>query len=468
MTSFFRVVLGGVAFFCLIAGQTGFAQTANTNQPDWMTRPLSLLDALNLALKQNATILKAKNDLAASYGVIVQTRAIALPQLSANGQYKYTQPSAIENLPFSLPPPEGFQQANQNWNAGFQLVQTVYGGGKLMAAVRAARLTKEQALAQYQTTIQDTLLSTRTAYYDALLAREQISVHEASVKLLQNELNDQQRRYKAGTVPRFNVLRAEVSLANEKPLLIQARNSYRIAKNNLSNLLGYNLPRNVWEDVPLDLSDALDSTPYQVDLPSAIARALQNRTELVALRKTEQLQQLNIVNARSGYKPTVQVFAGYNWFNAQYAITPPPLALNQEFQGYDAGAQLSWDIFDGLLTRGKVVQARADYDRSKNDLEDETRQIELQVRTAYSDFVEANEVLDSQKTVQAEAEEALREARARFDAGTGTQLDVLDAETSLTQARNTNAQALHDYDTARAKLERAIGEDMVQTAAQNP
>jgi outer membrane protein TolC len=338
----------------------------------------------------------------------------------------------------------------------------------LVAAIKAARLTREQALAQYQTTIQDTLLAVRTAYYDALLAQEEITVHEASVKLLQNEVDDQQRRYKAGTVPKFNVLRADVQLANERPLLLQAQNSFRIAKNNLSNLLGFNLPPEVLEDVPMEFSDALDAAPYPVNLPSAIAQALQGRSELAALRKTEELQKLNIVNARSGYKPTLQVFAGYNWFNAQFGFTPPPLQLNQEFQGYNAGAQVSWDIFDGLLTHGKVIQAKAQYDHSKNDLADESRQIELQVRTAYSDFVEAREVLDSQKTVMAEAEEALREAQARFDAGTGTQLDVLDAETSLTQARNTNAQALHDYDTARARLERAIGEDMIQTATANP
>ena len=423
-----------------------------------------MLDALNIALRQNAAILKAQNDLSASYGLVIQTRAVALPQLTANGQYKYTQPSDIESIPFT-----GFEQQNQNWNVGIQLVQTIYGGGKLVAAIKAARLTKEQSLANYQTTVQDTLLSVRTAYYDALLAREQISVHEASVNLLQNQLDDQQRRFKAGTVPQFNVLQAEVQLANERPLLIQARNSYRISKNDLSNLLGYNLPRDVWEDVPMEFSDSLDSAPYQVDLPSAIARALETRSELTALRKGEDLEKLNIVNARSGYKPQLQVFAGYGWFNQQYAFVPatPPLALNNDFSGYNAGAQISWDFFDGMLTHGKVVQARADYEKSQNDLADETRQIELQVREAYSDFVEAREVLDSQKTVQAEAEEALREARARLDAGTGTQLDVLNAETSLTQARNTNAQALHDYDTARAKLERAIGEDMIQTVTGN-
>jgi outer membrane protein TolC len=244
--------------------------------------------------------------------------------------------------------------------------------------------------------------------------------------------------------------------------LIQARNNYRISKNNLSNLLGYNLPRDIWEDIPLNLTDTLDATPYQVDLPTAIQQALGRRTELVALRQTAELQRLGIVNARAGYKPTVQVFAGYNWYNAQFT---PPVEITHDINGWNAGAQMSWDIFDGMLTRGKVIQARALYDKSKTDLADRARQIELEVRTAYSSFIMAREVLDSQLKVQEEAAEALREASARADAGTGTQLDVLDAQTSLTQARTTEVQALHDYDAARARLERAIGEEMIQKPA---
>jgi len=465
MKSFFRRLFFVAVCFSLASSGSISAQTTNTDLPGWMTRPLSMLDALNVALQQNATILKAQNDLQASYGIVVQTRAIVLPQLNATGQYKYTQPSAIEAIPFP-----GFDQANQSWNAGFQLVQTIYDGGRLISTVQAARLTKQQALADYQTKLQDTLLATRLAYYDVLLALEQITVHQASVKLLQNEVDDQQRRYKAGTVPQFNVLRAEVQLANERPLLIRAQNSYRVAKNNLSDFLGYNLPQDVWEDIPMNLTDVLDAEPYPVNLPIAIAQALGNRSELEALKKTEALEKLGVVNAKAGYKPTLQAFAGYGWFNQQYAVggpppLTPPLALDNAFGGYNAGAQVSWNIFDGLLTHGKVVQARANYDKSKNDLADRTRQIELEVRTSYSDFVEATEVLDSQKTVLAEAAEALREAQARFDAGTGTQLDVLDAETSLTQARDINAQALHDYDAARARLERAIGENMIQPAA---
>ena len=452
-----KIILA-LALAGFIANGNASAQTGVTNSDSWLTQPLSLIGALNTALQQNAAILKGKNDLEASYGIVVQTRAIALPQVQATGKYTDNEITTLQ-----LPPlPAGFSypEANQDWNAGIQIVQSIYDGGKLTAAVRAARLTKDQAVAQYQTVIADALLATRVAYYDVLLAAQQITVHEASVNLLQKEQEDQQRRYDAGTVPHFNVLRAEVAVANERPMLIQARNNYRIAKNNLSNLLGYNLPRDIWEDIPLRLTDTLDAVPFDVKLPDAIQQALGQRSELTALRKAEELQQLGIVNATSGYKPTVQVFAGYNWVNSQFSTDP-----GSTFDGWNAGAQVTWNIFDGLLTHGKVIQARALHEKSKTDLADQSRQIELQVRTAYSDFIEAKEVLDSQQTVLAEADEALREAKARAEAGTGTQLDVLDAETSLTQARTTNVQALHDYATARAKLERAIGEDMVQTAA---
>ena len=430
------------------AGGTA-APLSGTNQLAWLTRPLSLADALNVALEQNAAILKGKNDLQASHGLVVQTRAVALPQVGGTAQYQDQEETFSAGAPFPV--------GHQSWNGGLKISQAIYQGGKLRAAIKAAAATDQQALAQFNTTVADTLLSVRVAYADVLLAEQQIVVHEASVNLLQKELDDQQHRFDAGTVPRFNVLRAEVAVANERPNLIHARNQYRIAKNNLSNLLGYNLPRDIWENLPLNLTDTFDTSPWKVVLPDAIQQALDRRTELVVLRKQIELNDLNIVNAKAGYKPTVSVFAGYGWENNPYNAN-----VGDDLNGWNAGAQLSWNFFDGLLTHGKVLQAKAQADKARTDLTDQSRQIELAVRTAYSDFIEARETLESQDKVQEEADEALREARARAEAGTGTQLDVLDAETSLTQARTTQIQAQHDYMTARARLDRAIGADLTK------
>lgn len=429
----------------LFLGVTFAAVSAENGVPAWLSRPLSQADCVNIALAQNATILKAKNDLEAAQGVVIQTRAVALPQLQANGQYKDVEETLVQNYP-------GVTSPHQSWNAGVQVVQSIYAGGKLVAAFQGASATRKEAIANYQTSVADTLLSVRLAYYDVLLAEQQIVVNEASVKLLEKELDDQKRRYDAGTVPHFNVLRAEVAVANARPNLIHARSQYRIAKNTLVNLLGYDLPREVLENIPMTLTDNFDVAPWDMILPDAIQQALERRSELKALRQEIELQHVNVVNAKAGYKPTVQLFAGYNWMNNNFSTD-----LSDELDGWNAGAQLNWSLFDGALTIGKVRQTKALYQKSRTELQDRSRQVELNVRTSYSDFIEAREVLDSQAKVQEQAEEALREANARFEAGTGTQLDVLDAETSLTQARTTQVTAQHDYAAARARLERAIG-----------
>ena len=448
-------LLGGVPALTLAQSTNAPASATNAPLPGWISEPMSLADALNIALRQNATILNAGSDLEATQGIIVQTRAVALPTLQATGQYKYTDPSAVENFGY-------IPQADQGWNSGIQLVQNIYTGGTLRAAFQAARAEKSEALSNYQATLSDTLLSVEVAYYDVLLAAQQITVNEASVNLLTKELTDQQSRYNAGTVPHFNVLQAEVALANARPPLIQARSTYRNDKNTLSNLLGYNLPKQTVDDIPLNLTDNLDDHPYPVKLQDAVQKALGQRPELQALRDSSELQRLNIIDAKAGYKPTVSVFAGYTWKSSQFT---PPLDLTHDYDGWNAGGQISWNIFDGALTQGKITQAKALYQKSETTLADEARTIELEVRTAYSDFIEAVETLDSQNKVVEVAEEALREARARSDAGSGTQLDVLNAETSLTQSRTTQIQALHDYDTARARLERAIGNHLINPPA---
>ncbi len=414
--------------------------------PKWLTEPLSLADAINFALRQNSEILKAEQDLQATYGLVVQTRAVALPKIRFTGDYTATD--AIETFPglgIAI-------QNEQNWSANIRIIQSIYEGGRIPSALRAARLTREQALLQYQTIVSDTVLAVRLAYYDILLAAEQITVHEASVNLLEKELEDTNHRYNAGTVPKFNVLRAEVELANARPRLIRARNQYRIAKNNLSDLLGYNLPPTVWEDIPLNLTDKLAAEPYDISLPQALHEALRNRTELAALQKEVGLRKEAITQAKAGYKPSVQLYAGYGDRNSSF--NPD---LTRDVPGWQAGALLSWDFFDGLLTKGKVDQARALHEKAQVQWEQEGRRIELEVRTAYSSFLEARELLESQKKVQEQADEALRLAKSRSEAGTSTQLDVLSAQTALTEARSTQVQALHDYSAARARLERAVG-----------
>lgn len=428
------------------------APTASTNPSPlpWPDRPLSLADCLNLAEAQNGTIAAAKKNLEATEGVVIQTRAIVLPKLQLAGNFAIIDESSIEalNTPFGK---FEFGQT-ESWDAGIRLVQSLYEGGRMPAAVRTARFTREAAVQRFQTVLLDTFFETRVAYYQALLAREQIGVQEASVRLLERELLDNQRRFDAGSVPRFNVLRAEVELANARPRLIRAQNAWRNGKTYLASLLGYRVPDAVTEDVPLELADRLEAPPFEIQLERALVLAQESRTELKALRANEALRKQGIKTARAGYWPSVQAFAGYGVRRSQFGTD-----LGTELHGWNAGVQANWNLFDGRLTRGRVVEATARREQAEIDYDNAARQISVEVRTAYSNFIEARQVLDSQEKVVEQAQEALRLATARAEAGSGTQLDVLSAQTALTEARTTQNLGRHDYLVALARLQRAVG-----------
>jgi outer membrane protein len=440
-----RVLIG----LCLLAPLAQAGQSLPATNV-FTTQPLSLTDTINIALQQNPNIMRAQKDLEAAQGVVIQTRAIAIPKVQAAGSYSGVQNTDVDTPRVVIPNFNfGTEQA---WASQIRLVQSLYEGGRILSSLRVARLTKERSMLMYQTVIADTVLEVQLAYYGVLLAAQQIIVQEKSVELLTSELTDTKRRYDAGTVPQFNVLRAQVELANQQPKLIRAKNDYRITKNVLAIILGFNIPKETVEDIPLNLSGKLEAEPYQIDLSRAIVLALERRTELESLRKAQALRFEDIVNAKAGYLPRVQAYGGYEARSSMFTSD-----LSFEVHGWMAGVQLTWDLFDGLRTKGKVMEAKALYERAGVELDDTSRRIELDVRTAYSKFIEATDLLESQKKVVEQAEEALRLATARNDAGTGTQLDVLSARTALTDAQTTQIGALHDYSAARARLERAVG-----------
>src|SRR6185503_7083031 len=219
----------------------------------------------------------------------------------ANGDYLNTDQTEDLQLPPGFPS-ISFENG-ERWAASLRLIQSIYEGGRITSGWRTSRLTREHALFQYQAVIAEALLQVRVAYYDVLLGGQLINVQEASLALLEKELQDTRRRYEAGTVPQFNVLRAEVELAGAQPRLIRARNTHRIAKNNLLHQLGYEIPTNIWENIPLELSDRLEAEPADIELSPALAQAVAHRPELEALRITERLRREDVVAARAGYKP---------------------------------------------------------------------------------------------------------------------------------------------------------------------
>jgi outer membrane protein TolC len=433
------------------------AVTAATSSQDWPKAPLTLEQSLDVALSQNPAIQKGRKDLNEAYGIALQLKSVALPKIAGTGSYTAVDSGKIESAPFG---PGGVRFRNdQSWSADITVSQTLFDAGKTQSSLRSAKLTREAAMQNFESLVADTLLQVRIGYQDILLAAEQIVTQQASVKLLEQELSDTQRRFDAGTVPQFNVLRSTVELANARPRLIKARNDLRIAKNNFATLLGWNVPKDASEDIPLELAGKLQASSDDTALAAAIARAFSQRTELAAARLNEKLKFEEIKQAKADYYPRLSASAGYGWANRVFGeqIGQSP-ALSDEVHGWSAGVTANWSIWDSGLTRGKVKAAEAHREKAAIDVEDLFRRIEQEVRTAHSNLVQARETLESQAKVIEQAEEAVRLAVARADAGSGTLLDVLSAQTALTDSRTTYAVTLHDYTVAQARLDRAMGE----------
>src|SRR3989441_4662930 len=214
--------------------------------PGWLMQPMSLADAVSRALQSNSAILKGSSDLEAAHGLVIQTRAIALPKL--RGMSGYTNNEAVEK--FAISGSETSFPLRDQWAGHIRVVQSIYEGGRIRSALRSARLIREQAVLEYETVIADTLLEVRRAYYDVLLAQQQIVVQQASVRLLTEEMQNTTRRFEAGAVPRFHLLRAEVEIAHARPQLIRAEKAHRTPKNDLATLLVYNNPATIAENNP--------------------------------------------------------------------------------------------------------------------------------------------------------------------------------------------------------------------------
>jgi len=414
--------------------------------------PLSLGEALNIAAAQNATILAARSDVEARYGIAVQVRSIVLPKALSEVGYTVSQDSLIETNENSTVGP---LINNQAWSADVRLVQSIYEGGRMLSALRQEKLIREQAMLDFRTTVAEVLLQVRIAYDDVQLAALQIRLREQSVGLLGGLSAKIREQLNVGLVSEFEDLRAKVEEANARTPLALARQDYIIAKHQLLQLMGYDEPMNGGNNVPLILSTPLRSPAYDHNLAGALAIADEQRTELSSLLVAQKLGDEAIVVAKSGYKPSVRAFVGFDALSRVQARDP-----SDPVHGGLAGVVFSWAIFDGLLTAGKVQEARARRDQIGHSTDEFRRRVGFEVRTAWERMRQARVILEVQASNVTAGGRTTELAETRFTTGSGSQVEVLSAQTALTDARDFYASALRNYSVAYSQLLRATGEDM--------
>lgn len=447
---------------------------------------LTLERAVELAIQQNPNILRAKKEIERTRGQVLEVRAQALPHLDLTASYSQQDPRLLERNSgtggggtVNVQKPSGdnssggssdsggttqvnlgnaFSGGDKSWQVAIQASQLLYSGGQVGAALKIAKFTVDQSIYSMRDIVDQTIATTKNQFYLVLLNRKLITVAEENIHLLEDELKDQKNRFDAGTVPKFNVLRAEVAVANAQPDLIRARNALQLAQLDLAKTLGLDASRT--GKPSFDVVGDFGTPQRNLSPAQALSLARERRSFLKAQEQVILQEEQQITVARAGYKPTLSATGSYEARNSRLTDD-----LGEVVNGWTFGVNGSWAVFDGFATKGRVQQAEARLAQAHIVYDDSVRQVELEVQKAYDSLQEAKELIASQGKVVEQATEALRLARERLAAGAGTQLDVLDAQVELTKARTTQQQALYDYNVATSEFDRATG---AQTVYQDP
>jgi outer membrane protein len=444
------IVLTALAFLphpLLLAG-TEFVQMNRSVVPRF-----TLQQAVLTALQRNAQIQIAREDIERTKGLYIALRAQALPQIGADLGVQNTDPHLGS---ISSGTGGGFSGVPTQYSISVAATQVVFAGGRVISNIRSATFQRDSSYFAFRDTIDQVIATVKQQFYQILLNRALVGVQEESVNLLKSQLQDQTNRFEAGTVPRFNVLQAQVALSNQYPVLITAQNNYRISQLQLAKTLGLDFDPARADAAPLEAVGELIYLPRRMPLDMAIEVAKERRPFLKQQKAAMLSNAEQVRVARAGYFPTLNVSAGED-----FRSSPISENINAVRSGYVLGGTGTWAIWDWGATYGAVKQATAILKQSQITYDDAIRQVELEVQQADSTVKQSAELVKATEESVGQAEEALRLASARLSAGAGTQLEVLNSRVEVTLAQSNRLQALYAYNTAQATFDRVTAIEVV-------
>lgn len=433
-----------IAAIWLFAAQPSPTPAATPSSPSPNGQvSLTLDQALKTALANNLTYQSAQADVQAAAARIVQAGGARLPSLSAGYAYQHTQSEGV----FEIPSPNGavpFQITSENYNSVNATLQwALYTGGAVEAAVGAASAGYSSSQSELDASRADVVRDTTNDYFQLIEARSAASIADQSVAVAQDDLKTAQELFSAGTAARADVLRQQVTLANAQVQQVQADNSAALANAALANEL----------DIDLG-SDISTAEPMTVQLPAydlqqVLDDAHAHRPELAAAAAAVDIADDVVKQARAGTLPTIGL-------QVQDASTKPNFYHIPQPQLAET-LSVTWQLFDGGITHGKVAEATADVAKAKINFKQLENSVDLEVRQAYLNYQAAQAQVAAALSGQTSADEDLRVERIRYRSGVGTALELSDALLADTQARTQYVDSQANVRIALVALQRAAG-----------
>ncbi|AFZ25569.1 outer membrane protein [Cylindrospermum stagnale PCC 7417] len=397
------------------------------------TVPITLAQALELARRNNRDLQVAILELERSQGALQESQAVLFPTVGLN--------SSVTNNGNGLT--SSSSPSTTSFNGSAQLNYDLYTSGRRQASIRASEEQVRINELAVESKSLEISLNITTEYYNLQQADEQVRINQSAVENSSASLRDAQARLDAGVGTQFDVLQAQVNLANSQQELTNALSQQRIARRRLATLLSLSQSANVSAADPVQLAGL-----WQQTLEETIIQAFQNRPELPQFLAQRNIYEQQRRQALSQLGPQLSLASSYNLqdrFNDRINVS----------DGYSVGLQASLRLFDGGAARASADQSKVNIAIAETQFAQRRDQIRFDVEQYYSQLQSNLDNVQTATLALEQAREALNIARLRFQAGVGTQTEVISAENDLTRSEGNRLTAILNYNRALANLQRS-------------
>ncbi|WP_199321252.1 TolC family protein [Microcoleus sp. FACHB-831] len=408
------------------------------------TEAITLQQALELARRNNRTLQAAEQTLQRSQVAVREASSARYPTLDATTGINRQQSTGGELSSQRSPLQTDSDTPSTSANANLRLSYDLYTSGERSARIRAAEEQVRFNELEVERQKEELRLNVFNDYYGLQGADQQVRINLEAVRNAEASLRQAQALEQAGVGTRFDVLRSQVQLANATQDLTNARSQQQVARRQLVQRLS------LAQSVDITAADPVQvAGRWNLSLEESIVLAFQNRADL-----QQQLVQRNINEqqrriALSALLPKVNLEANYNVLNV----------FNDRLEradGYSLGANIRMNLFDGGAARARAEQEETNKAISETRFADQRNQIRFQVEESYANLQSNFANISTADVALSQARESLRLARLRFQAGIGTQTDVINAENELTRAQGNLVNAILNYNRSLATLQRSV------------
>ena len=411
---------------------------------------ISLDEAIGLALQNNEALQNSRLELEQQQAGLVAARAALYPSLNTEFSLSRDSSSGIEasntRISENSANPNLVLQGEESTNAAgtLGLVYNIYTGGERGAQIARAEKLVDNSRLQVEVLSEETRFEATDAYYLLQGADAEVAIAQAAVEDASRSLRDARLLEEAGLGTRFDTLRAEGDLATANEALTRSIADQRNARRRLAQILS------VGQKVELTAADPIEEAGvWDMSLDESIVQAYKNRAEL-----EQQLVQIEVSEqerfiALSAIQPQVDFLANYSYSNN----FDDSVGL---VDGYSFAARVTWNFFDGGRAFAQARSADRQMDIAKTTFAQQRNQIRFEVEESYYNLISNKENITSTRINLTRFEEALRLARLRFQAGVGTQTDVINAQRDLADARGRYLQAIIGYNQSLNQLQRSV------------